>query len=273
MFGLIFGSVFRKKDQNQLINKMNTLEENQVSIYQLFENEIKALQQGPFETGMLYLQDAKKEHRTEKDAEQLIEQARKEFMSSCGILKGKKDMLPIDLHYLGVTQSYVAMCWLMLNKPLDAQDYIEDSIKTLNDAEIKFREENQVISNVISSIEQSEYNYLDLLKKGEIKTIWNRYTEADGYNEQKKKLPRYRSKLENYRKALGETSTYKAEMIEIRGQILENVQKLETSKAKKQELIDGLKDTTVKMITNEKVNELVTVENIKKIGSFFKKKN
>ncbi|SOC13450.1 hypothetical protein SAMN05880501_107191 [Ureibacillus xyleni] len=273
VFGFIGKMIFDKKSQNRMMNQMSTIEESQTNMYQLFENEIKALQQGPFEAGMIYLEDAKKEHRSAKETNQLIEQAKKEFISSCGILKAKQEKAPIDLYSLGVTQSYIAMSWLMLNKPYDAKDYMADAVKTLSDAEISFRNEIQAISKIIPALQHSQGSFVNLLMDGQIKKAWERFSESDGYEQQRKKLPSYTQKLGKYRQSLNELTSYKNEMVELKLQIDNNIEENEKKKELSKNVAIGVKDIAVGAIQNDKVKELASIDNVKKIGGLFARKN
>lgn len=265
--------VFEKKDQNRLMNQMGALEETQTNMYQLFENEIKALQQGPFEAGMIYLVDAKKEYRTAKETNGLIEQAKKEFISSCGILKAKQEKTPIDLYSLGVTQSYIAMSWLMLNKPYDAKDYMADAVKTLSEAEISFRNEIHAISKIIMALQANQGTFLDLLADGQVLKAWERFSEKDGYEQQRRKLPGYNQKLRKYRQSLDELTNYKNEMIEFKRQIDHHIEENEKKKAMPKNVALGVKDIAMGTMQNEKLKEMATIDNVKKIGGFFARKN
>nr|WP_309098567.1 hypothetical protein [Fredinandcohnia onubensis] len=127
-----------KLSQNQinqhLLNELLVVEKRQADKLASIHQSIETLQIGPFYSGMTFLQDAKKEHRTDKERYELIQQAKQHFISSLGMYEAKSTKDYKDLFILGYIQSYVGLSWALLGGTIDSEDWLTLSKKSLDDS-------------------------------------------------------------------------------------------------------------------------------------------
>lgn len=125
-----------KKSENasDVLKEMLLLKEKQEELFQSLKLEIKSLQEGPFYTGLIYLKEANKLHGTEEERKENLVLARQQFISCLGILNAKKNKSSSEFYQIGFIQSYVGFCWLLLSKPLDANNWFTDSLITIEES-------------------------------------------------------------------------------------------------------------------------------------------
>lgn len=77
------------KNKVEIVNKLLTLEKEQAKLFDMFEQELKAIQQGPFYVGLTYLEEANEPHRSKKDSLKMQKDALSEFMKVYGVQRAK----------------------------------------------------------------------------------------------------------------------------------------------------------------------------------------
>lgn len=106
-------------------------QEEQIKQWESLSIDITALKQGPIFSAKIFLNDATKEHRNEKECRELIEKAKEKFIDALGILKAKTEKDFWDFHQIGMVQYFISLCWLLLIQNEDAEDWLQLSLETV----------------------------------------------------------------------------------------------------------------------------------------------
>lgn len=240
--GSIMKMTVDKKRHTELVSKMQLLEKQQYEMFDMFVNEIQALQHGPFHVGITYLDDARKEHRTFLERNSLLKKAKDEFIRARGNLQGKRTRTAFDDYFIGFIESYISITWLMLEKPYDAEEWMEKSVRVLAEAQLRFDTEITILRNEIRSIEFETERYEKSLNDSIFDSILDFFFGDVSIAEKRRRLPECKRLVDQYQVSIKQTNVYKNEMSqlleEIRGDIEEKNRK-NVEGQKKIELLKG----------------------------------
>ncbi|WP_316569237.1 hypothetical protein [Neobacillus sp. YIM B06451] len=152
--GLAIRATQNHINQN-LLKELVNLEKQQGQVLESLHHNIEALQIGPFHSGMACLWDAKKEHRTNRERYELVQQAKQHFITSLGIYEAKPYKNYKDLFVLGYIQSYIAVSWALLGKVEDSKDWLSLSKESLQDS---LSQQNELINNLRKEAEKQDFD-------------------------------------------------------------------------------------------------------------------
>lgn len=267
------GSVEKK----EIVNKLISLEQEQAKLFDMFANEIKAIQEGPFYTGLTYLEEAAAEHRTKKEELTMLKSASEQFIKAYGIQRAKLRKTAFDVHFIGFIQSYISITWLMLDSPKDALNWMEKSVESLQKGQELFEKDIIGLNQEIRSIESQSAAYNRKLSDSYVAAGFDFFFGNATLEEKKRQLPKYRGLVTRYSTAKKESAAYLLEMKELKVQINTEVEAYENAKNQVQNKVTGLL-TSATQLQNEKINKTLEalpvaekVNNIKGVFGKFKK--
>ena len=207
------------KEKKEIVDKLIKLEAEQAQLFDMFTNEIKAIQEGPFYVGLTYLEQAMDDHRSQKDSKKMVASALKEFIKAYGVQRAKFTKTAFDVHFTGFIQSYISITWLMLDSPQDAKNWIEKSIVSLQEGQRLFKDDISNLKVEISEIELEEDQHNRKLNDSVVYAGLDFFFGNASLAEKKRKLPEYHALVNRYSKAQSESHKYMLEMQELHKQI------------------------------------------------------
>lgn len=164
-----------------LLEELISLEYQQLEKLQSIQQNIESLQLGPFHSGMACLEDAKKEHRTDKERSELVLQAKQHFITSFGTYEAKSNKNLNDYYVLGYIQSYIGLSWLLLGGILDFNDWLIKSKTNLDHSlelhkieNNRLREHQNYLYEIFKEKENKHYDPSLIFKPS-----WNSVLKAD----------------------------------------------------------------------------------------------
>jgi len=262
------------KQKKETVNKLIDLEAEQARLFDMFENEIKAIQEGPFYVGLTYLEQSVDDHRSPKDSKKMLKNAFQEFIKAYGVQRAKFRKTAFDIHFTGFIQSYISITWLMLDSPKDAKNWIEKSIVSLQEGQRLFADDISNLTTEISGILLEEDTYNRKLNDSIVYAGLDFFFGNTTLEEKKQKLPEYNALVARYSKAQSESYKYMIEMTELNKQIEVELLTYEESKNEATNKMKGLigsvsglvnssNDETIKElpVKIEKTNRMVGVFN------------
>jgi hypothetical protein len=125
------------------INKIVLFQEEQLNHLEALSLDLTTLKQGPMFSAKIFLQDAMKHHRTEKESNELIDKAKEKFIDALGILEAKGEKVFSDYLQIGTIQYFISLCWLLMLKKEDANDWLKLALETIRINQIKLEIEIQ----------------------------------------------------------------------------------------------------------------------------------
>ncbi|MFC7685774.1 hypothetical protein [Ureibacillus sp. GCM10028918] len=228
------------QDKKEIVNKLIKLEAEQTRLFDMFANEIKAIQDGPFYVGLTYLEEAREDHRDAKDSKRMLKDALQEFIKAYGIQRAKIRKTAFDIHFMGFVQSYISITWLMLDSPKDAQNWIEKSIVALQEGQRLFKNDLANLNQEISAIQIESNRYDRKVNDSMIHAGLDFFFGNESLEMKKRKIPEYRNLVSRYSRAQTESNKYMLEMQDLQKQIKIETLKYEESKSEITSRITGI---------------------------------
>ena len=272
-FKIYKGSVEKK----EIVDKLISLEQEQAKLFDMFANEIKAIQEGPFYTGLTYLEEAAAGHRSKKEELMMLKSASEQFIKAYGIQRAKLKKTAFDVHFIGFIQSYICITWLMLDSPKDALNWMEKSVESLQKGQELFTQDIAGLYREIRSIESESAAYNRAVSDSFIMSGFDFFFGNTSLEEKKRQLPKYRNLVSRYSVAKEESASYLQEMTDLKVKIHTEVDSYEEAKNQLQNKVTGLL-TSATQLPNETINKTLDalpvaakVNDIKGVFSRFKK--
>ena len=139
----------------------------EVQLLAEIRQDIRALIEGPWRTGDLYLQDAAQEGRPSLQRAESIEQARRKYLEACGNLH-------LDHFSRALVEYRVGLCWLCLGSAPDAGRWLEATHQSATKARDELTERLQQQLDRENIIDKAR-GYIDkatlMLQKADV--MWN----------------------------------------------------------------------------------------------------
>ena len=263
------------KQKKEIVNKLIDLETEQARLFDMFENEIKAIQEGPFYVGLTYLEQSVDDHRSPKDSKKMLKHALQEFIKAYGVQRAKFRKTAFDIHFTGFIQSYISITWLMLDSPKDAKNWIEKSIVSLQEGQRLFTNDISNLTTEISGILLEEDTYNRKLNDSIVYAGLDFFFGNVTLEEKKRKLPEYNALVARYSKAQSESCKYMIEMTELNKQIEIELLTYEESKNEATNKVKGLIGSVsglVNLSNEETIKEApVKIEKTSRVAGVFNK--
>jgi len=268
--------------RNDVIDKLVNLESEQTKMFNMFEDEIRAIQEGPFYIGLTYLEHSRDDHRSLVDSEEMLKNALKEFIKAFGIQRAKTKNTAFDVHFKGFLQSYISITWLLLESPNDAKTWIDKSISSLQEGQKLFQHDIANLRREILAIQSEDNEHNRMMNDSIIYAGLDFFYGNDSLVAKKQYIPQYTALVEQYSFAQSESYKYLNEMYELSKQIEQELLKLKIQKSKEEvtskvkELLDDVTKITnfkknEKSIKEEPISVVEKNERIKGLFNKFKK--
>ena len=254
----------KKKEKffrDEVINKLVKLESEQTRMFNMFADEIRAIQDGPFYTGLTYLEHARNEHRSLDDSEEMLKNALKEFINAFGIQRAKTKNTAFDVHFQGFLQSYISITWLLLGSPNDAKIWIDKSISSLQEGQKLFHNDITNLKREILAIQSEDHEHNRMMNESIMYAGLDFFFGDNSLAIKKQYIPQYSALVEQYSYAQSESCKYLNEMYELSKQVEQELLKLKIEKSKEEVAgkVKGLIGDVTK-IANFKKNEKLPAE-------------
>ena len=234
-------------EKKEMVNKLISLEREQAKLFDMFANEIKAIQEGPFYTGLTYLEEAAEEHRTKKDEMKMVKSALEQFIKAYGIQRAKLKKTAFDIHFIGFIQSYISITWLMLNSPKDALNWMEKSIVSLQKGQKLFANDIEGLNQEIRAIELEGRAYDRKVSESYVAAGLDFFFGNKSLEGKKQQLPKYRNLVSRYSLAKKESKSYLEEMVILKSKIEEEIDSYQGAKNQLEDKITSLITTTIRV--------------------------
>lgn len=227
-----------RKNRRAMISQLVSVERKQEELFDIFEREVAAIQEGPFHAGLVYLEEAAMIHKSKKQEKELLEKALHTFIEAYGIQRAKKKPSPLDVYFAGYIQSYIGITYLLTKSPIDAHNWLTKSTETLSTSQQLFKADIKEINSALNALLKSQEDETMLIKIAVFMGILNENVELD-------EIPKYKERVARYSKAQVESESYLTAMEQLRVQVKEELE----SKGQLQQLgdkVSGLFVTTKK---------------------------
>ncbi|WP_214893917.1 hypothetical protein [Exiguobacterium sp. H66] len=254
----VYNGVQQKKE---MASKLIELEAAQTRLFDMFTNEIKAIQEGPFYVGLTYLEQANDDHRSPRESKKMVKNALQEFIKAYGVQRAKFRKTAFDVHFTGFIQSYISITWLMIDSPKDAKNWIEKSIVSLQEGQRLFKDDISNLKAEILEIQLEEDQHNRKLNDSVVYAGLDFFFGNASLAEKKRKLPEYNALVDRYSKAQSESHKYMLEMEELHKGIDIELLKYEESKGEAASKVKGLFGTVTGIAgsANNKMTEETSV--------------
>lgn len=251
------GLLNASKNRRAVISQLVSVERKQDELFDMFEDAVSALQEGPFHAGIAFLEEAAMTHKSKKQERELLEKALYTFVEAYGIQRAKKKPSPLDVYFAGYIQSYIGITYLLTKSPIDAYNWLTKSTETLSVSQQLLKADIRELNITVN----------ELLKSQQGETMLEKITTFMGMadeNVELKEVPKYKKRVEIYVKVLVESEDYLTAMEQLRDQVKQELD----SKEQLQQL--GDKFSNLLLTTKNKSAEVLAIEeSSKKVKGFF----
>lgn len=251
------GLLNSSKNRQAVIGQLVSVERKQVELFDMFEDAVSALQEGPFHAGLVYVEEAAMAHKSKKQERELLEKALHTFVEAYGIQRAKKKPSPLDVYFSGYIQSYIGITYLLIKSPIDAYNWLTKSTETLNASQKLLKSDIREINIALNALIKSQQDETMLDKIAVFMGIADENVEL-------KEIPKYKEQVARYVKAQVESEAYLTAMEQLRDKVKQDLD----SKGQLQQL--GDKVNNLLLTTKNKSAEVLAIEEpSKKVKSFF----
>ncbi|RDU37138.1 hypothetical protein DRW41_10685 [Neobacillus piezotolerans] len=128
----LFAALIRKLNGDRQFELLNSALAANLEKLNELEKGIDALQKGPLYSANIYLSDAVKDHRTEREREENIKSAMRCFIDALGIIEAGTLNGSKRQNEKAIVELFIGYCWLSLKSKEDFHYWIARCISSLN---------------------------------------------------------------------------------------------------------------------------------------------